>query len=189
MKIKRILMSFPVIDREKSVVHYAVFVIALSWIYALLTQITINFPFGLVPITLQTLFLFVAASTLGPVAVHAYTAYYLQGLCGAPFFSNMGSGIIHLVGPTGGYLLGFFFSMCFLSAVRTYKKGSYIFTFGKYVAAEAIFYVFGLFQLSFFVPHGSALAYGFYPFLVGDIVKMVIGTACIVLLGVKESRS
>ena len=180
MNIQRYWYDLRVLSKANSAIVRCIEVVALSWLYALCSQIIINLPFGLVPLSLQPIPLFIAASALGPTAIYAYILYYIQGLCGASFFSNAVSGIIHLIGQTGGYLIGFFFSMVFLSTFRKVYSTSYPITFFKFLIAECIFFIFGLFQLSFFVPMNSLFSFGLYPFIIGDLIKIAIGTVAIV---------
>lgn len=63
---------------------------------------------GLVPITLQTLGVFLAAGLLGGRdGTTAILVYLLLGLAGLPVFAGFQSGAGVLFGPTGGYLVGF----------------------------------------------------------------------------------
>src|ERR1700676_3817029 len=87
---------------------------SLSVLYTISSQIVFNLPFGLVPISLQPLPLFVCALLFGRIALDAYMLYYFEGACGLAVFSNFHGGIAHITGPTGGYLIGFFFAMFFL---------------------------------------------------------------------------
>ena len=60
-----------------------------------------------VPITLQTVWVFLAGLLLGPVwAGVAFVLYLVAGLVGLPVFEG-GSGLGYMLGPTGGYLAGF----------------------------------------------------------------------------------
>lgn len=61
-----------------------------------------------VPITLQTLWVFLAGIVLGPLwAGVSFVLYLLSGLIGLPVFAGGSSGVGVLVGPTGGFLVGF----------------------------------------------------------------------------------
>ncbi|MFB6102779.1 MAG: biotin transporter BioY [Haloplanus sp.] len=61
-----------------------------------------------VPITLQTLWVYLAGIVLGPVwAGVAFTLYLLAGLIGLPVFAGGNAGLGVLLGPTGGFLFGF----------------------------------------------------------------------------------
>jgi biotin transport system substrate-specific component len=61
-----------------------------------------------VPVTLQTLWVFLAGLVLGPVwAGVAFVLYLLAGTLGLPVFAGAAGGVGHLLGPTGGFLVGF----------------------------------------------------------------------------------
>lgn len=68
----------------------------------------ISLPVGPVPITLQGFFVYLAALLLRPrFALLSTTLYVIMGLIGLPVYASGGSGLAVLIGPTGGYLLGF----------------------------------------------------------------------------------
>ena len=61
-----------------------------------------------VPITLQTLWVYLAGVVLGPLwAGVAFTLYLLAGLIGLPVFAGGNAGLGVILGPTGGFLIGF----------------------------------------------------------------------------------
>ena len=75
-------------------------------------QIKIQLPFTPVPITLQTFFVILSGAYLGfSKGVFSNILYISAGLSGFPIFAGFGSGIIHLLGPTGGYIFGFIFAL------------------------------------------------------------------------------
>ena len=72
-----------------------------------------------VPVTLQTFVIFLAGGLLGPVEAFVSVAAYIAiGVFGAPFFANAGWGVPYLLGPTGGYLLGFLAAAWMMSSLR-----------------------------------------------------------------------
>jgi biotin transport system substrate-specific component len=63
---------------------------------------------GLPPITLQTLFVFLAGMILKPKnAFYSMCIYLLLGVIGIPVFSGYNAGLAVLFGPSGGFLMGF----------------------------------------------------------------------------------
>jgi len=75
-------------------------------IIAILAQVTIPLP--LVPITGQTLAIGLVVTILGMrLGVLSVIVYILIGAVGMPVFSGMTGGLGVLVGPTGGYIVGF----------------------------------------------------------------------------------
>ena len=81
-------------------------VIGFSLLTALSAQIVI--PIGPVPITGQTFAVLLTGALLGSrLGAITMIVYLLEGAVGLPFFSGGHGGILHLMGPTGGYLVAF----------------------------------------------------------------------------------
>jgi biotin transport system substrate-specific component len=81
-------------------------VIGFSLLTALSAQIVI--PIGPVPITGQTFAVLLTGALLGSrLGAITMIVYLLEGAIGLPFFSGAHGGILHLMGPTGGYLVAF----------------------------------------------------------------------------------
>ncbi|MCZ2493385.1 biotin transporter BioY [Dellaglioa carnosa] len=78
----------------------------LAAVMGVLSQLII--PLGPIPLTLQTIFIGLLAS-LRPIVEGIKTVgiYLLLGLIGIPVFAGFHSGLLSLIGPTGGYLFGF----------------------------------------------------------------------------------
>ena len=68
----------------------------------------ISLPVFAVPITLQTFAVFSALLILGgKYGTMSVLVYILLGSVGAPVFSGFRGGLSALMGPTGGYIVGF----------------------------------------------------------------------------------
>ena len=81
-------------------------VIGFSLLTALSAQIVI--PIGPVPITGQTFAVLLTGALLGSrLGAITMIVYLVEGAVGLPFFSGGHGGILHLMGPTGGYLVAF----------------------------------------------------------------------------------
>ena len=81
-------------------------VIGFSLLTALSAQIVI--PIGPVPITGQTFAVLLTGALLGSrLGAITMIVYLLEGASGLPFFSGAHGGLLHLMGPTGGYLVAF----------------------------------------------------------------------------------
>lgn len=143
--------------------------------------ISINLPFSLVPITGQTFGVLVVAMVLGRVRGTAVVAAYLvEGAAGLPVFAGGTAGPVILLGPTGGYLIGFLaaaFVVGYL-ADKGWHKG-YVKSVVGMALGTVVIFVCGLFWLAQFVPSESLLAMGLVPFIPGAVVK--IGLASIIL--------
>src|SRR5215475_9717872 len=81
-------------------------VFAFSLLVALSAQIVI--PVGPVPVTAQTFAVLLTGALLGSrLGAMTMIVYLIEGASGLPFFFGGSSGIGHLLGPTGGYLVAF----------------------------------------------------------------------------------
>src|SRR6266404_9448653 len=81
-------------------------VVGFSLLTALAAQIVI--PIGPVPITAQTFAVLLTGALLGSrLGAMAMIIYLLEGASGLPFFAGGHGGLLHLMGPTGGYLIAF----------------------------------------------------------------------------------
>jgi len=81
-------------------------VIGFSLLTALSAQIVI--PSWPVPITGQTFAVLLTGALLGSrLGAITMIVYLLEGASGLPFFAGGAGGIVHLMGPTGGYLIAF----------------------------------------------------------------------------------
>ena len=150
--------------------HKILLVFALSIIYAVSSQIIIPLPFNLVPLSLQPIPLIFCVEFFGWTAIQAYGVYLLQGALGAPCFSRFGSGLLHLLGPTGGYLWGFLLAMIFMAITRRKSASTLTLFFARYWISNVIIFTCGLMQLACFVAPSKLLMVGFYPFIIGDFI-------------------
>ena len=160
----------------------AAIILGASWGIALSAQITISLPFSPVPITGQTLVVLLTGLLLGRTrGTAAIAAYLAQGAAGLPFFAGGKSGLATLFGPTGGYLFGFLAAAYIVGMLSELKfKRSIFQAASTLILGNIIIYVFGLFWLARFVGESQVLQLGLYPFLVGDLLKIILG---IVLIG------
>ena len=148
-------------------------------LFAALTAVGafISIPLYPVPLTLQTLFTLLAAMTLGSVmATSSQIIYVMLGVIGLPVFAGFKAGIGILFGPTGGFLFGFIISACVIGKVIEAKKEKNIFYyFLAGLSGMVIIYITGITQLSLVTGIGvkKALMVGMFPFLPGDILKII----------------
>jgi biotin transport system substrate-specific component len=88
------------------VVRQVGLVIGFSLLTALAAQVVI--PIGPIPITGQTFAVLLTGALLGSrLGAMAMIVYLVEGASGLPFFSGGHFGLLHLMGPTGGYLIAF----------------------------------------------------------------------------------
>lgn len=149
--------------------------------------ISLPLPFSPVPVTLGFLAIYFAAYLLGMKrAVVCCIVYLLLGFVGLPVFSGFTSGPGKLMGPTGGYMVGYIF-LALISGFFVDKwNGQIVWSFIGMVLGTAVCYSFGTLWLAYQLYHGSggsqgfgaslavAFAAGVLPFIVGDLVKMAV---------------
>jgi biotin transport system substrate-specific component len=145
---------------------------------ALLTlSAKVQIPFWPVPVTMQTAVVMLLGVVAGPrLAVLTVGAYLLQGLAGLPVFAGMAAGPAYLLGPTGGYLLGFMLAAVISGLVVERARGWAGLAAGFCLATVSI-YVLGAGWLAQFVGFGQAIELGVMPFLPGDALKLALVTA------------
>lgn len=139
--------------------------------------ISMPLPFSPVPISLTNLAVYFAVYLLGmKCGTISYCVYLLLGLAGIPVFSAFTSGPAKLLGPTGGYLIGFVFMAAICGWFVDKWNGKPVPSFIGMAAGTAVCYIFGTAWLAYQanMSFGAALAAGVLPFLAGDAIKMVL---------------
>ena len=156
-------------------------VVAFSLLTALAAQIVI--PIGLVPITGQTFAVLLTGALLGSrLGAMAMIVYLIEGASGLPFFHSGTGGIQVILGPTGGYLVAFPAAAFITGAFAEHGWDK---RFHTAVAAMAIGSVLimlsGWAWLSQFMPAAVAFRAGVRPFIIGDIVKILLAATALPL--------
>lgn len=136
-----------------------------------------SLPIGPVPISLTNLAIYFALYTLGAkYGTASYLIYLLIGFIGVPVFSGFTSGPGKLLGPTGGYLIGFI-PMALIAGIVIDKfiSNRIICLFGMIIGTIAA-YAFGTVWLAYqaHMALPAALMAGVIPFIPGDLVKMIL---------------
>lgn len=158
-------------------VVYLLTILGTSWIIALSAQITFFLPFSPVPITGQTLVVLLAGLILGKkMGTASVFLYLLQGAAGLPVFAGGKSGVMTLFGPTGGYLIGFLAAVYIVGMLSELRfTRSVLQAASALIIGNLIIYTCGLVWLARFVGETQVLQLGLYPFLAGDLVKVIFG--------------
>ncbi|MDD1723931.1 MAG: biotin transporter BioY [Methanospirillum sp.] len=157
-------------QRSVIITHTALF-IAMT---AVFSWISVPIPFFPVPVTLQTLAVLLTATVMKRNAGIPMVLYIILGSLGLPVFHNGTAGIGILLGPTGGYMIGFIPAA--LVAGFLYEKSQARIRIGALAAATLIIYLSGLAWLIVSVPMNpvTAAIIGMLPFLPGDIIKAAL---------------
>jgi len=161
---------------KSNILTDVVLITAGSLITAVLAQISIYLPFSPVPITGQTLAVLLVGAVLGSrKGALSQILYLIEGAIGLPVFASGNSTLAYILGPTGGYLIGFIFAaflMGWFSEHGWDRKNLYV-AIAAFLS-NIIIYIFGLMWLTNFLPLKDILKAGFYPFIFGDILKIVL---------------
>ena len=133
-------------------------------------------PFSPVPVTGQTLAVLLVGASLGArLGAASVVLYIVEGIAGLPVFAGGTAGLLRLSGPTGGYLIGFVAAafVVGLLAERGWDRRIWTAAIAMLVG-EVVIYVFGLSWLSRFPLPAGVLDAGLWPFVAGDIYKLVV---------------
>jgi biotin transport system substrate-specific component len=159
------------------------------------------FSVGVVPVTVQSLVVFVVLLVLEPgEASGVIGVYLLVGMMGLPVGAGFSGGIGWLLGPTGGFLIGFYFSALLTAAIRRVSSSfaSKRRTVDKApnhsgrntaqialdificVAAMLVYYCFGVawLMLQTDATLSTVLGIAVLPFIVPDVIKLVVAVVC-----------
>jgi len=137
----------------------------------------ISIPFYPVPFTMQTFVVLLIGGIYGSkLGFLTVLAYIFEGLIGLPVFVS-GAGISYILGPTGGYLVGF------LVAVYLVGKGSEL-GHDRLISKSLIWFALGdialyscgVLWLSFLFGFEKALIVGVYPFILSEVAKFIIAS-------------
>jgi biotin transport system substrate-specific component len=165
-------------DRSARLVAQTLLVIGGTILLAVAAKVSV--PFWPVPMTLQTLAVFVISAAYGRnLAVATMLAYLAEGAIGLPVFAT-GAGLAYMAGPTGGYLVGFVVAAAIVghAADRGLDRNAFL-LFGAMMLGEVVILALGAAWLAVLMGGEKALALGIGPFIVTDIVKIALATAIV----------
>ena len=170
-------------EMEKTAVKHGMSTAQMT-VTALMTAITcilapmaLPIPVSPVPISLTNLVIFFMAYILGAkLSVASYVLYLLLGMVGLPVFSGFTGGVGKLLGPTGGYLIGFIFLAAIAGFfVEKFPAKIYMHVIGM-IIGMAVCYAFGTAWLAnqLGMSFVAGLGVGVIPYLPGDTAKIII---------------
>lgn len=151
----------------------------------------ISIPTWPVPVTLHTMAVAGLAAAFGwRIGVATVAAYLLEGAMGLPVFTG-GAGAAYLLGPTGGFLIGFLPAAFIIGKMADMGASKKLLPmFGAMLIGDAVMFAFGFAWL--FVLAGSATwldqsnvlasiySKAVQPFIVWDILKMAFAALTVV---------
>jgi biotin transport system substrate-specific component len=178
-------------ERKKlSITKFVAFALVGTLLVTLSAKMRI--PLHPVPVTLHTLAIFVISAFFGArMATATLILYLLEGAIGLPVFAGTpekGLGMAYMMGPTGGYLLGFVFSAGFVGWMLEKKSNRGIIkVVATLIGASILTYIPGLLWLGQFTGFDKVIELGMVPFLGGTALTIVIATSIIRLSNSKIS--
>ena len=147
-------------------------------------ELNLSIPGTTVPQSAQTLVILCISALLPSYfGILSIALYLIAGLVGLPVFSNSGHGVEHILGPTGGYLLGFL-----VAGILVYKlkRGKLLLKFPALfivmLLAHVVILTFGWLWLSKSIGMNLAFVKGVQPFIIGGIVKSVLASLVVYLV-------
>ena len=151
---------------------FAVMMAVCSWI---------SIPY-VVPFTLQTFAVFLAVGVLGGRrGTMAVLVYLLMGAVGLPVFTGFSGGIGHLLGSTGGYIVGFVFTALVMWGMERIPGSRTVVLAVSMVLGLLVCYAFG--TVWFVVVYArttgpvgvwTALGWCVFPYIIPDLVKIAL---------------
>lgn len=169
---------------ERGQLHTMVSAALFAGIMAILSQFT--FPIGAVPITLQSFVCALAGGVLGRKwGAISIGLWLLLGVLGVPILTMGKAGPGIFFSPVGGYYIGFIL-MAWISGFRLAEKGHFIRQISSALLGLLSCYVLGtIWFMGYFqyglakeMPLWTALTMTVFPFVVFDLIKVVLGVVC-----------
>ncbi len=184
-------LALPVEEFRARVARDALLIVGFTLFVALFARFSVHLPFTPVPVTGQTFAVLLTGATLGSWRGASALSLYLVAGMFLPFFAGSADSYLwdatageYVFGFTagssgffwqmasGGYIIGFIAAAWLLGFLCERGLGNSAWILPVLLAANILVYVPGLIQLSMFAPEGKTLAWGLYPFIAGDLIKL-----------------
>lgn len=137
----------------------------------------VQVPFYPVPMTFQTAVVLLIGLAYGPrLAAGTLLLYLAEGAAGLPVFAGTperGIGLAYMVGPTGGYLVGFLVAAVIAGWTAERSRHWLTTVLGLFAGIVAI-HLLGAVWLATLIGPAKAVSLGVLPFLLGDAVKLAL---------------
>lgn len=178
-----------VFPRSTALTH-ATFIVGGTLFIAALAQIAIPVPGSPVPVTGQTLAVYLIGTTYGArLGFATFATYLLAGIAGAPVFAaSTGAtnhGLARITGATGGYLIGMLVASFVLGALADRKADQKFKTsFPALTLGSVIIFAFGLTWLKYSLEltWAKTISAGLTPFIFGELLKIAITATSLPLI-------
>ncbi len=168
--------------KDVSKVSLFVFLLSIS------AHVRVYLPYSPVPLTFETLVLFISPLFLGRMAFFAVGGWVLLGLFGIPVFAG-GKGFVFFLGPSGGYVVGFLFAALVLPGFLSISRG-FLKQTAVLAAANVLIYITGVagLMLSLKISFVQSVIIGVVPFIYGDILKIVLASLALKTAAFKKGN-
>ena len=162
--------------RKEAMLYDIILIIGASIFIALSAQFAFNIPFSPVPVTGQTFAVLLTGALLGSRRGSlAVLAYLLEGVSGLPVYAQAQFGLVHLFGPTGGYLAGFVPAAFLTGYLVENGWGKSIFSvLAIMIVGTVVIFICGLSALKLFFGNNNVFVIGLYPYLTGAVIKIAL---------------
>ena len=186
-------VALPVEEFRARLVRDAVLIVGFTLLVALFARFSVHLPFAPGPVTGQTFAMLLTGAVLGswrgaaalslylvvgmflPLYEGAADSYLWDATVGDYVFSfSSGSSGFFWQMAFGGYIIGFVAAAWLVGFLCERGLGTTAWILPALLAGNVLVYVPGLIQLSLFAPEGRTLAWGLYPFIAGDLIKLFL---------------
>ena len=152
-----------------------------SCFLALMSQAAVSLTVTPIPVTLQTLGVFLLGGFLGSRrATYSVLAYLIQGCCGLPVFAGGVRDSLWIVGPQAGFLVSFIIAAFLIGKMIERKPlGNILYILFSLILGKLVIFSIGMTWLSFYVGVSDAFMLGVLPFLSGAALKMMVASLAI----------
>ena len=170
-------------SRSRAALYDLGLVLAGSLLVALAAQLEVRLPFTPVPVTGQTFAVLLVGAAFGwKRGAAAMLAYLAEGASGLPVFAGSAFGAQVLLGPSGGYLLGFVPAAAVTGALA--ERGwdrRFLTTWAAMALGSATLFAVGLSWPGLWAVVGRehVIAAGLLPFVPGDIAKQLLAAVAL----------
>ena len=133
----------------------------------------ISIPLSVIPIPFATLIIYIIALTFDVrCSVVSVLIYVILGCIGLPVFSGFSGGVAHILGPTGGFILGYIPLAFIVSLLNNSKSGRVI---GLTIGTLSLYFV-GCVWFCLYTNENLVTAFKLYllPFVLIDIIKIAL---------------
>ena len=170
------LQSRPLVWQAAAVALGSVFLALSSYV---------EVPMYPVPMTMQTFAVTLVGALYGwRLGALTIVAWLIEGALGLPVLAGGAAGLAHFMGPTGGYLFAFpvIGALVGWLAERGWNGQRVILAFAAMLLGNLVCLALGASWLAVSIGAEKAIIFGVTPFLIGAVLKSVLGAAVLMAL-------